>query len=169
MKLPRIRAGAIAALVVALSSPAAVHARTAPLHQAPAFSLPGRGGGVIASDSLRGKVVYVDFWASWCGPCRRSFPWLAELQRKYGDRGFQVVAVNLDKTRDAADAFLAKLPAPFAVAFDPDGRTAEAFHVSAMPSSFLVGRDGAVIESHTGFDPKRAAIIEKRVAEACAP
>jgi len=170
MKPPRAatRVLALASLLSVLALPSAAGARTEPPRQAPSFSLAGRGHDVVVSDSLRGKVVYIDFWASWCGPCRRSFPWLAELQKKYGDRGFTVVAVNLDKTRDAADEFLEKLPAPFTIAYDPDGKAAESFHVSAMPSSFLVGRDGAVIESHTGFDPKRAAAVEKLVAEACA-
>jgi cytochrome c biogenesis protein CcmG/thiol:disulfide interchange protein DsbE len=163
-----MRAVVLASLLFAFALPSTVRARTEAPKLAPSFSLAGRGNDVVASDSLRGKVVYVDFWASWCGPCRRSFPWLAGLQKKYGDQGFAVVAVNLDKTRDAADAFLEKLPAPFAIAYDPDGKAAAAFHVSAMPSSFLVGRDGTVLEAHTGFDPKRAAAIEKLVAEACA-
>jgi thiol-disulfide isomerase/thioredoxin len=170
MPMPRaaMRAVVLASLLFAFALPSTVGAHADAPKLAPSFSLAGRGHDVVVSDSLRGKVVYVDFWASWCGPCRRSFPWLAEMQKKYGDHGFAVVAVNVDKTRDAADAFLEKLPAPFAIAYDPDGKTAEAFHVSAMPSSFLIGRDGTVLEAHTGFDPKRAVAIEKLVAEACA-
>jgi thiol-disulfide isomerase/thioredoxin len=134
----------------------------------PRFELPGRTG-TIASDSLRGKVVYVDFWASWCDPCRHSFPWLSAMHERYGAQGLAIVAINLDKERVAADRFLAKFPAPFLLAFDPKGKTAEAFHVQAMPSSFLIGRDGRVLEAHTGFDPKRAASIEERIRQECAP
>ena len=134
----------------------------------PAFKLAAVGG-TIESDSLRGRVVYVDFWASWCEPCRRSFPWLAELQQRYGEKGFTVVAINLDQDRKAADAFLAKYPAPFHVAFDPQGKTAEAFHIEVMPTSFLVGRDGRVLERHSGFNPKKSLEVEERIAKELAP
>jgi thiol-disulfide isomerase/thioredoxin len=123
----------------------------------------------VVSDSLLGQVVYVDFWASWCDPCRRSFPWLRALHEKYAAKGLVIVAINLDKDREAADRFLVKYPAPFRVAFDPAGGTAEAFHVQAMPTSYLVGRDGRVLETHAGFDSKQAAAIEQRIQKECAP
>jgi len=135
---------------------------------APSFNLPMRSG-AVALDSLRGKVVLVDFWASWCAPCARSFPWLAALQERYAEAGLVIVAINLDHDRDAADAFLASHPAPFDVAFDPSGKTAEAFKVKGMPSSFLIGPTGAVLYSHVGFDPARAGILEERVRQACTP
>jgi cytochrome c biogenesis protein CcmG/thiol:disulfide interchange protein DsbE len=80
-----------------------------------------------------------------------------------------VVAVNLDRERDAADAFLARYPAPFPVAFDPSGKSAEAYHVSGMPSTFLVASDGTVLMSHAGFDDKSAALFEDRIARALTP
>ena len=134
----------------------------------PGFELPGVFG-QVASDSLRGKIVYVDFWASWCGPCRQSFPWLRTLHERYGDQGLAIVAINLDKDRAVAERFLAKYPAPFRVAFDPAGKTADAFHVQALPSSFLIGRDGRLLEGHAGFDPKYATSIESRIKKECAP
>jgi cytochrome c biogenesis protein CcmG/thiol:disulfide interchange protein DsbE len=134
---------------------------------APAFSLPTRTG-TVSSDSLRGKVVLVDFWASWCVPCRKSFPWMAGMYQRYRDKGLVIVAINLDKTRDPADQFVAENPAPFLVAYDPSGKTAEAFHVSAMPSSFLVDTTGTIIYSHPGFDPKKTGPLEKLIQEACA-
>jgi thiol-disulfide isomerase/thioredoxin len=159
-------------LLLLLLSAQAAHARDAlPARvgdKAPAFRLPGRSG-EVASDSLAGKLVYVDFWASWCEPCRRSFPWLRGLSEHYAGRGLVVVAIDLDKERAAADKFLARFPAPFAIAFDPAGRAAEAFGVDAMPSSILVGRDGQVLERHAGFDPKRAAEIEERIKKELAP
>jgi len=169
MMPPRGRAHRAIALVFAcaLAAPAALAAKSS--KPAPSFSLPGRDGRPVASDSLRGKVVYVDFWASWCGPCRQSFPWLATLQKTYGAQGLEVVAIDLDKDRDDADKFLAEVPAPFTVAFDPAGKTAEAFHVTGMPSSFLLDRKGNILASHVGFDPKRAPAAEARVKEACAP
>ena len=73
---------------------------------APSFALPTAGGETIALEKLRGRVVYVDFWASWCGPCRRSFPWMNEMQQKYGARGFTIVGINVDKKRADAERFL---------------------------------------------------------------
>ena len=133
---------------------------------APQFTLPTRQGSVC-SDSLRGKVVFVDFWASWCEPCRESFPWMKSLHERYASKGLVVVAINLDKKRAAADDFLAKYPAPFQVAFDPAGKTAEAFKVAAMPSSFLVGPQGTILSTHAGFDPKKTGAIEALIQEAC--
>jgi len=133
---------------------------------APQFSLPGRTG-TVALESLRGQAVLVDFWASWCDPCRKSFPWLRALHEQYAGKGLTIVAINLDKDHDAAMAFLQKYPAPFVVAFDPAGKTAEAFHVSAMPSTYLVGPTGNILSTHVGFDPKKTDSLEKLIKEAC--
>ena len=135
---------------------------------APQFQLPARDGSTVVSDSLRGRVVYVDFWASWCGPCRKSFPWLASLQQRYEKKGLTVVAINLDKDRALADKFLKQYSAPFTVVFDPSGKTAEAFAVRGMPTSFLIDRSGVILSTHVGFDPKEAAAIEARIVEECA-
>lgn len=132
---------------------------------APAFNLPARSGSA-SLDSLRGHVVYLDFWASWCGPCRASFPWMAQLNEKYRARGLRIVAVNLDKDRTLADGFLAEHPAPFTVAFDPAGRTADTYKVKVMPSSFVIGKDGSLLLRHAGFDPRHAAEVEARIEEA---
>lgn len=132
---------------------------------APAFSLPGLQGDVSLA-SLRGKTVLVDFWASWCGPCRQSFPWMNDMQHRYGAKGLAIVAVNLDKDRESANTFLSELPATFTVVFDPAGATAERYHVKALPTTFLVSPDGRVLATHTGFDAKRAPEFEARIAEA---
>ena len=135
---------------------------------APAFHLPARVG-TASLDSLRGQVVLVDFWASWCAPCLRSFPWMDSLVARYGDRGFRVVAINLDKDRALADRFVGDHPASFTIAFDPAGKTAEAYGVAAMPTSFLIGRDGAILQTHVGFDPKKNAAFEHEIAEQLKP
>ncbi len=98
-----------------------------------------------------GKVVLVDFWASWCVPCRRSFPWMNAMHERYASDGLVIVAVNVDNDPDAARAFLAEVPARFGVHYDTDHSLARAFEVVAMPSSFLIGRDGRVVDSHLGF------------------
>src|SRR6266480_3576285 len=95
--------------------------------RAPLFALPTAAGDVVALEKLRGKVVYVDFWASWCGPCRRSFPWMNEMQQKYGPRGLAVVAINVDKKRSDAERFLVQYPAEFTVVYDDAGTTPAAY------------------------------------------
>ena len=155
-------------LVLALAGPALAKktptATVVPV-QAPAFDLPGRSGRV-SLEALRGKVVYVDFWASWCGPCRSSFPWLTNLHNRYAAKGLVIVAINLDKDRDAADQFLEQYPAPFLVAFDPAGKSADAFHVPAMPSSYLISPAGFIVHADAGFDPKETAGIEDAIKAA---
>lgn len=110
-----------------------------------------------------GRVVLVDFWASWCGPCLRSFPWMNGLIDDLGAQGLTILAINLDSDRASADAFLRENPARFSVKFDPEGTYARQFDVDAMPSSFLVNRNGLVVHRHRGFrardaEPYRALI-----------
>jgi thiol-disulfide isomerase/thioredoxin len=131
----------------------------------PDFTLPTNSHPVSLRD-FRGKVVFVDFWASWCMPCRQSFPWMSSMLDRYSAQGLVIVAINLDKKREAADTFLAEFPAPFVVAFDPAGKTAEAFHVEAMPSSFLVSRIGTIVYSHAGFEQAKARTVEDQIKEA---
>lgn len=166
----RISRAAVFCLVLGASfvlSPGWSSSGESPRPTAPRFSLPVRSGGTVTLESLKAKVVLVDFWASWCGPCRKSFPWMTSLQERYGKKGLAIVAINLDKDRSAAESFLVKYPASFAVAFDPAGKTAEAYKVTAMPSTYLVGSDGTILASHLGFDPRQTGEIETRIEEAC--
>ena len=129
---------------------------------APPFALPTAQETTISLEKLRGQVVYVDFWASWCGPCRRSFPWMSELQQRYGSRGLTVVAINVDAKRADAERFLRQYPAAFAVVYDAAGVTPRAYDVKAMPSSYLVDREGRIAGIEHGFlDERRAAIEDK--------
>lgn len=117
---------------------------------APKLSLPTKDGKISLSE-LRGKVVLLDFWASWCGPCRQSFPWMNEMQGKYENQGFEVVAVNVDQKPEAAAEFLSQIPAAFTVAYDPEGKTPEAYEVMGMPSAYLIDRNGHIHSQHIGF------------------
>jgi len=164
----RRRIAALVAVLAALSlaGPALAKAPPAAGLKAPHFALP-TAHGMVDSDSLRGRIVYVDFWASWCDPCRRSFPWMADLHRRLGPHGLTIVAINLDKDRAAAETFLAAHPAPFTVAFDPAGRTAEAFQVPAMPTSFVLNRSGEILHAQAGFDPAKTAALDTLLKEAC--
>lgn len=113
-------------------------------------------------DANGARVVWVDFWASWCAPCRRSFPWMNEMQEKYSGQGFSVIAVNVDKDRALAEEFLAEYPARFPIHYDPSGTLAAAYDVQAMPSSFLMDADGNILASHYGF---RLANVEEYEAK----
>jgi len=132
---------------------------------APELALPGLKDTVNLA-ALKGKVVYVDFWASWCGPCKKTFPFMNELQAKYRAQGFEVLAVNLDAKRDDADKFLAEVPAQFTVAFDAKGDSAKRFEVKGMPSSYLIGRDGRVIAAHKGYKEEDRQELEAHIASA---
>jgi len=132
---------------------------------APSFALATAKGEAVALDKLRGQVVYVDFWASWCGPCKRSFPWMNELAQRYGASGLAVVAVNVDKKREDAERFLAATPAQFTVVYDAAGTTPAAWAVKGMPSSYLVDRSGRVVMVEQGFRDEQKAGVESRIRE----
>ncbi|MDH3590653.1 MAG: DUF4266 domain-containing protein [Planctomycetota bacterium] len=112
-----------------------------------------------------GDVVLLDFWASWCAPCRESFPWMERMIERYGDRGLTVVAVNLDEDRADADAFLEGAGEGFDHRFDPEGRWAEAYALDTMPSSILFDRDGKVAARHEGFRDADTADYEAEIVE----
>jgi cytochrome c biogenesis protein CcmG/thiol:disulfide interchange protein DsbE len=102
-----------------------------------------------------GKVVVLDFWASWCVPCRRSFPWMNAMQDKYAQDGLVIIAVNVDREVENAAAFLAEYPANFEIVYDPDAVLAKAYDIQVMPSSFVIDRNGETIEQHSGFKVKK--------------
>ncbi|HYF60480.1 MAG TPA: TlpA disulfide reductase family protein [Burkholderiaceae bacterium] len=174
--MPRSRstAAALVAAVLAASSPApparaAATDRPAPVagDPVPAIEL-ATDDGALALAAQRGKVVLLDFWASWCAPCRRSFPWMNALHERYGPQGLVVLAVNVDARGADARRFLAETPASFRVAWDPAGEAARRFAIRAMPSSVLVGADGRVLSVHAGFRDGDADALEARIRDALA-
>ena len=116
-------------------------------------------------DDYHGQVVLLDFWASWCVPCRRSFPWMNQMQQKYGEQGLVIIGVNMDANAEDAQAFLRDYPAQFTIISDPDGDLARRFGVEAMPSSYVIGRDGAVVATHMGFQVKKSDEYEEQIRQ----
>jgi cytochrome c biogenesis protein CcmG/thiol:disulfide interchange protein DsbE len=113
--------------------------------------------------ALRGHVVYVDFWASWCAPCRESFPWMQALKSTYEAQGLTIVAVNVDTDSRDAEKFLVQYKPTFEVRFDPKGELAEFYSLKGMPSSVLIDRHGVTRFTHTGFRPVDAPIYEAQL------
>lgn len=122
---------------------------------------------------FQGKVLYIDFWASWCPPCLKSFPFLNELEQDLKGQGLQVIAINLDESAEDAQAFLAKTPAQFIVAADSNEQCARNFDVKAMPSSYLIDRNGVIRHVQLGFRPGEAkalrALAEQLLTESPGP
>ncbi len=116
-------------------------------------------------DKLQGQVVYLDFWASWCGPCRKSFPWMNEMQAKYQDQGFTIVSINVDHDKALAEQFLRENPANFSVIYDPKGEIARQFKLKGMPSSYLINRAGKIVSAHVGFVEKKKPSYEQQLKQ----
>lgn len=114
---------------------------------------------------FRGRVVYVDFWASWCAPCAEAFPFLDALQRESGAAGLQVLGIGLDERPEAARRFLERHPVGFAITADASGRCPRLFGVEAMPSSYLVDRRGRVRHVHRGFRAGDVPELRRRVRQ----
>ncbi len=129
---------------------------------APAISFQ-TANGQLDLQTLKGKTVYIDFWASWCIPCRKSFPWMNKMQQRYKNKDLLILAVNLDKDKSLVEKFLKAYPANFIVAYDPEGKSAELFGVKGMPHSFLINRHGKIVSSHIGFRSKDAKKLEQNI------
>lgn len=119
--------------------------------------------GVVDLEKLKGRVLYVDFWASWCGPCKQSFPWMNEMHAKYAAKGLEIIAINVDAKAADAERFLATTPAKFTVAFDAKGITPKQFDVKAMPTSYLVDSVGKVTLVHAGFRDSDRVSLEAAI------
>ena len=131
---------------------------------APAFSLPRLGGdAALALADLKGKIVYVDFWASWCGPCRKSLPLYEEMQAGFPASQFRIIAINLDEDREDALHFLESNPVSYTILLDPEGVTASQWQIQVMPSSFLLDTDGTIVKAWAGFELSHIEEIENEI------
>jgi thiol-disulfide isomerase/thioredoxin len=112
------------------------------------------------------RLTYVDFWASWCGPCKQSFPWMNEMHAKFAPAGLRILAVNVDAKRADAEQFLQRVPAQFSIVYDRDGAFAKAVDVKTMPTSMLLDPQGKVLFVHQGFNAKDREQLEAVIAGA---
>jgi thiol-disulfide isomerase/thioredoxin len=149
------------ATLAAMGSTAAETPRPAPACDLEAFDSPA----AFDMRQLAGDVLYVDFWASWCTSCAKSFPFLNALHREFREDGLRIVGINLDEDIDDAKAFLAKRPAEFVLAVDASGQCPRAFGVTAMPSSYLVDREGTIRHVLVGFRSGEAEDVRRKVQQ----
>ena len=147
-----VRLGCCLALVVALVIPRWVCAGGATLKEGDTFpeltQFPIEGK---LPDTLKGKIVVVDFWASWCGPCKESFPVMEELQARFGKQGLVILAVNVDENRAAMDEFLKDHPSTFTIVRDAKKKLVSQVNIQSMPTSFVLNGDGKIVSVHKGF------------------
>jgi len=129
------------------------------------ISMNDKDGNPVALESFKGSYVMIDFWASWCVPCRKSFPWMNTVQAKYQAQGFSVISVNLDADYALAQKFLQENSASFTVIYDPKGKLAKYFKIKGMPSSMLIGRDGKIKQRHTGFFTKKIPQYQQEIEQ----
>jgi thiol-disulfide isomerase/thioredoxin len=129
----------------------------------PAFASEVRDISEFNLKQYQGKVVYLDFWASWCKPCQKSFPWMNELQSKYPNDKFTVVTINLDTKTGDMNEFLEHIPANFEVYHDPAGTLAKKFKLPGMPTSYILDANGAAVKKHVGFNKSKAPSIEQEI------
>jgi len=136
---------------------------------APDFTLDSASGENVRLSEHIGEVVMINFWASWCGPCREEMPLLDELQKKYEMMGFTLLGINLDENRKDAEALLKQIPVTFPVLFDPESEISRLYNVAAMPTTILIDRDGNLRQLHkgyqAGFEDKYEADIKALIKE----
>jgi peroxiredoxin len=142
--LPTLVAGVLVAL------PALAGELSGP---APNFSLQSRAGETVSLSDLRGDVVMINFWATWCGPCRQEMPHLEALHQRYHDLGFTLLGVNVEENSRLSDKFLEETPVTFQILFDPENTVSNLYNVVAMPSTVLVDREGNMRYIHHGYKP----------------
>ena len=112
---------------------------------------------------FHGQVVVVDFWASWCKPCRESIPWLNQMRSRFASKGLVIIGVNVDANRADAERFLRDVPIEFEVVYDPEGKLARQFSLQGMPSTFVYDRDGKLAQTLLGYREARRAEHEAQI------
>lgn len=140
--------------LVACAAALPLLAASGPVNQpAPDFTLSARGGKPLSLTQYKGQVVMLNFWASWCGPCKQEMPLLESIYKKYNKLGFTLIGVNVEPDSKPADAVLAKLPVSFPIVYDPESKVSSLYDVSGMPTTVIIDRKGQVRLLHRGYKP----------------
>lgn len=150
-------AGAVFTTLCLITPPAATALEKG--EQAPHFSLPSASGKTLSLSDYRGKVVLLDFWASWCGPCKKSLPWLESIRGAFSPDKFVVITINLDEDREEGLRFFQTLGLTIPVVFDPAGSVPESYNLKSMPESFLIDENGVLIAAYKGFGERHKTQI----------
>ena len=132
---------------------------------APDFTLESRSGENLRLEDHRGEVVMLNFWASWCGPCRQEMPLMDDIYSQYKDLGFTILAVNVDENRDEALRFLNAVPVDYPILYDPESRVSELYEVQAMPTTVMIDRNGNARYVHYGYQPGYEDDYEQQIRE----
>jgi cytochrome c biogenesis protein CcmG, thiol:disulfide interchange protein DsbE len=156
-------------LLAASAAAPALHAQPSVV---PEINLRASDGHAVLSDAAtaagKWRATYIDFWASWCTPCRLSFPWMNQMHERYAAKGLRIVAIGLDRKDADAQRFLKAVPSLVPIALDPAGETAELLRVTVMPSSYLIGANRRLVFAHKGFRLEDAASLEAQIKAALA-
>ncbi|UTA47894.1 TlpA family protein disulfide reductase [Simiduia sp. 21SJ11W-1] len=132
---------------------------------APDFTLKSRDGKNIRLSDLRGQVVMLNFWASWCGPCRQEMPLLDELSKRYSRAGFTLLGVNVEQDTAAGEKYLQDTPVNFTILWDPTSQVSKMYNIDAMPSTVMIDRDGNMRYLHRGYKPGYENDYKKQIKE----
>ncbi len=143
------RIAAIIAVALSVALPAGAGSNPA----APQFTLGARGGGNLSLAQYKGQVVMLNFWASWCGPCRQEMPLLENIYKKYSKLGFTLIGVNVEPDSKAADDWLKQTPVSFPIVYDKESKVSKDYDVEGMPSTVIIDRKGNVRMLHRGYKP----------------
>ncbi len=164
LRLAAMLGGALL-VAVAMPSPPAHAALPATGQSAPDFTLKSAAGQNLRLRDLRGEVVLINFWATWCGPCRQEMPELNKLHAQFHNAGFTLLGVNIDDDPGAARELARKLGVSFPVLLDTDKRVSRLYDVDTMPATLIVDRNGKVRYVHRGYKPGVEATYQKQIRE----
>ena len=156
-----MKAPLLAVLLLIIGSPSIYAAEEGQAAPACPAQVSGPENG-LKPETYQGKVVLIDFWATWCGPCQKSMPFFNHLRNEQQKDGFEIVAVNVDEDAETAREFLRNHPVDYPIVFDPSGECPKTYQVKAMPSSYLLDKSGKVRYIHLGFrDSDQASLREQ--------